>query len=164
VVVTAETAAEHGFETTSDLTSSAGAMTLGGPPECPARPGCLLGLEEVYGLRFERFVSLAGEDLVRRALVDGVIDVGVLFSTDAVLAGDTLVVLRDDRELQPAENIVPLVRTGVLDDRAIAALDEVSASLTTSNLRFLNWRVANAGHGEVAEARAWLLRHDLVAR
>lgn len=164
VAVTAETAAERGFDATSDLAPTVASLTLGGPPECPTRPGCLLGLEEVYGLRFDRFTPLAGQELVRRALVDGVIDVGVLFSTDAVLAGDALVVLRDDRELQPAENILPLVRTDVLDDRAIAALDEVSELLTTSNLRFLNWRVANAGHGEVAEARAWLLRQGLVAR
>jgi osmoprotectant transport system substrate-binding protein len=164
VVVTEEMASERGVEATSDLGPTAASLTLGGPPECPVRPSCLLGLVEVYGLGFDSFVPLAGEELVQRALVDGVIDVGVLFSTDAVLAGDALVVLRDDRELQPADNIVPLVRAGVLDDWAIAALDEVSELLTTSNLRFLNWRVANAGHGEVAEARAWLLRQDLVAR
>jgi osmoprotectant transport system substrate-binding protein len=164
VAVTAVSAAERGFGAISDLAPTAASLTLGGPPECPMRPRCLLGLVEVYGLRFDSFVPLADEELVRLALVDGVIDVGVLFSTDAVLAGDALVVLHDDRELQPADNIVPLVRSDVLDDRAIAALDEVSRLLTTSNLRFLNWRVAYAGHGDVAEARAWLLRQDLVAR
>ena len=164
VAVTADTAAERGLAATSDLVPIASSLTLGGPPECPARPRCLLGLEDVYGLEFDSFVPFTSEELVRRALVDGVIDVGVLFSTDAALLGDALVVLRDDRGLQPADNIVPLVRSGALDDRAIAALDEVSEQLTTSNLRFLNWRVANAGHGNVAEARAWLLRHDLISR
>ena len=164
VAVTADAATELGVASTSDLVPIASSLTLGGPPECPVRPRCLLGLEDVYGLGFDSFVPLASEELVRRALVDGVIDVGVLFSTDAALAGDALVVLRDDRGLQPADNIVPLVRSVALADRAVAALDEVSARLTTSNLRFLNWRVANAGHGEVAEARAWLLRHDLISR
>jgi osmoprotectant transport system substrate-binding protein len=164
VAVTAESAEDGGVDAISDLVPDAASLVLGGPPECPARPRCLLGLEEVYGLRFASFVPLASEELVRRALVDGVIDVGVLFSTDAALAGDALVVLRDDRELQPADNIVPMVRTGVLDEQAIAALDEVSALLTTSNLRFLNWRVANSGHGDVAEARAWLLRQQLISR
>ena len=164
VAVTADTATERGVAATSDLVPIASSLTLGGPPECPARPRCLLGLQDVYGLGFGAFVPFASAELVRRALVDGVIDVGVLFSTDAALAGDALIVLRDDRGLQPADNIVPLVRSGALDDLAIAALDEVSVRLTTSNLRFLNWRVANAGHGDVAEARAWLLRHDLISR
>lgn len=164
MAVTADTASERGLVATSDLAPIAPSLTIGGPPECPVRPNCLLGLEEVYGVRFDSFVPLPSEELVRRALVDGVIDVGVLFSTDAALAGDALVVLGDDRRLQPADNVVPLARSGVLDGRAIAALDEVSVQLTTPNLRFLNWRVANAGHGDVAEARAWLLRHDLIAR
>jgi osmoprotectant transport system substrate-binding protein len=140
-------------------------LAIGGPPECPQRPRCLPGLAEVYGLRFDGFVPLAGEALVRRALADGVIEVGVLFSTDASLAGGELVVLDDDRRLQPPDNVVPMVRTAVLDDdRIAAALDEVTAELTTTNLRFLNWRVANAGGSVADEARGWLVRHGLVAR
>ena len=43
-------------------------------------------------------------------------------------------------------------------------LDEVSARLSTTSLRFLNWRVAHAGADAATEARAWLVRHGLVAR
>jgi osmoprotectant transport system substrate-binding protein len=164
LAVTRETAVGEEVATISDLEPTATSMTIGGPPECPARPRCLVGLAEVYGLGFGAFLPLADEELVRRALVDGVIDVGVLFSTDASLAGDELVVLVDDRRLQPVDNIVPVVRRGAIDERAAAVLDEVSALLTTTNLRFLNWRVANGGNGTVAEARGWLLRHGLVAR
>lgn len=164
LAVTAETAASLGLSTISDLGPLAASMSIGGPPECPARHQCLIGLGEVYGLEFGSFVPLADAGLVRRALLDGVIDVGVVFSTDAALAGRTLVVLADDEGLQPADHVVPVVRRDALDDRVVAVLEEISAQLSTTNLRFLNWRVANAGTGMAAEARGWLVRHDLVTR
>ena len=164
LAVTTRFATETGIRTTSDLARLAPTLTIGGPPECPQRPRCLLGLAGVYGLRFDDFVPLPGQELVRQALRDGVIDVGVLFTTDAVLAGDEFVVLEDDRRLQPAENVVPVARRDVLDPRVTAALDAVSGRLTTSNLRFLNWRVANAGTSIATEAHAWLVRQGLVAR
>ncbi|MDP1820596.1 MAG: glycine betaine ABC transporter substrate-binding protein [Acidimicrobiales bacterium] len=52
-VVTQETAEEHGLATVSDLAGVDEALVLGGPPECPSRPPCLLGLIEVYGLQFD---------------------------------------------------------------------------------------------------------------
>lgn len=52
-VVTQETADEHDLTTVSDLADVADGLTLGGPPECPERPYCLVGLEETYGLTFE---------------------------------------------------------------------------------------------------------------
>jgi osmoprotectant transport system substrate-binding protein len=164
VVVTAAFAADGRFDEISDLEPVAPSLTVGGPPECPGRRRCLAGLAEVYGIHFGSFVPLDDQELVRRALLDGVIDVGVLFSTDAALAGDDLVALIDDESLQPADNVVPLVRRAAVDDRVIEVLDEVSSRLTTTSLRFLNWRVVNAGTDVAAEARAWLLRHGLVSR
>jgi osmoprotectant transport system substrate-binding protein len=53
LVVTQETADEFGLTTISDLATVTEQLTLGGPPECPERPFCILGFEEVYGLTFE---------------------------------------------------------------------------------------------------------------
>lgn len=52
-VVTSETAEEHDLESVSDLANVDEPLTLGGPPECPERQPCLLGLIEVYGLAFD---------------------------------------------------------------------------------------------------------------
>lgn len=52
-VVTQETADEHGLETVSDLADVEEPLVLGGPPECPERRPCLVGLMEVYGLEFD---------------------------------------------------------------------------------------------------------------
>ena len=165
IAVPSRLAREHRLSAISDLRALAPRLVVGGPPECPDRPRCLLGLSERYGVAFESFVPLAGAELVHRALEDGVIDVGVLFSTDAALAGDDLVVLEDDARLQPPDNVVAVVRTEALaDPRVGAALQEVSDHLTTTNLRFVNWRVADPGADAAEEARGWLLRRGLIAR
>ena len=165
IAVRSDVAEELDLRAVSDLAPSADGFVLGGPPECPRRPRCLPGLDERYGLRFAGFEPFDDAVLVRRALVDGVIDVGVLFSTDAALTGEGVAVLLDDRRLQPPDNVVPVVRTEVLaDQRVRSTLDEVSAALTTDGLRLLNWRLANAGTDPAAEARAWLIRHELVDR
>ncbi|HEX2562499.1 MAG TPA: glycine betaine ABC transporter substrate-binding protein, partial [Acidimicrobiales bacterium] len=168
LVVTRATAKRLALRTTSDLGPVARRLTLGGPPECPTRRYCLEGFADVYGLHFAAFVPLAGQSYVRQALEDDVVDVGVLFTTDGALAGDDLILLDDDLALQPAENLVPVVRSDVLEaaggQRVVAALDEVSHRLTTANLRFLNWRVAVAGNDPASEARGWLIRQGLVER
>jgi osmoprotectant transport system substrate-binding protein len=168
LAVTRATARRLSLRTTSDLAAVAGELRLGGPPECPERPYCLGGLSAVYGLEFASFVPFAEAAHVRRALDDGVVDVGVVFTTDGALAEGELVLLEDDRELQPAENVVPVVRAEVLDSalgtEVADALDGVSARLTSSDLRFLNWRVEEAGNDPVDEARGWLVRHGLVDR
>jgi osmoprotectant transport system substrate-binding protein len=51
-VVTSETAQEYGLSQVSDLAGVEDPLVLGGPPECPERPYCLIGLVETYGLTF----------------------------------------------------------------------------------------------------------------
>ncbi len=51
-VVTKATADKFGLANISDLSKVTGSFTLGGPPECPQRPYCILGLEKTYGLKF----------------------------------------------------------------------------------------------------------------
>ena len=165
-VVTTSLAERHGLRSVTDLAGLAPGLVIGGPPECPTRPLCLLGLERRYGLRFGSFMALVGEDRVRRGLEDGVIDVGVMFSTDGRLASSELIALVDDQGLQPAENVVPVVRQVVLDrhPRAAEVLDGISSRLTTSALRVLNWRVAIGDRDAAAEARGWLIRQGLIQR
>jgi osmoprotectant transport system substrate-binding protein len=167
VVVTTATANAHGLVRTSDLAPIAGDLVIGGPPECPGRPHCLLGLEHVYGLRFDRFVPLTGEAQTTRALLDAVVDVGILFTTDGSLARPDLVLLDDDRHLQPPDNLVPVLSLAAVDrygKEVVAVLDAVSAQLTTPVLRFLNWRVSVGGGEPAAEARGFLVRHQLIPR
>jgi osmoprotectant transport system substrate-binding protein len=164
-VVTRGTARRLDLDAVSDLQGVDRTLTFGGTPECPTREYCLVGLRQVYGLRFGRFLSLETESQRVAALEQRLVDVALMFTTDGRLATGDLVLLRDDRELQPAENVVPVVSARAVSrygERVVRALDAVSAQLTTQNLVFLNWRVGVAGKAVSAEARGWLRRHGLV--
>lgn len=117
-------------------------MVLGGPPECPERPFCLPGLKETYGVEFEEFQPLdVGGPQTVNALKGGRIDVGLLFSTSSAIVANDFVVLEDDKGLQTAENITPIVNQEVLDSTVESALGQISGSLTTEAMTELNGRV-----------------------
>ena len=87
--VTKEFADKYGVRTLSELAAKCGSgLTLGGPPECPKRPFCQPGLEEKYGLAFDSFKALdPGGPLTKTALRQGQVALGLVFSSDAALAG-----------------------------------------------------------------------------
>lgn len=165
-VVTRDTARRLHLRTVSDLGPAASGLVLGGPPECPDRPYCLEGLHAVYGLHFAKFLPFDTERQRFAAVQQGVVDVAVMFSTDGYLATGDLVWLTDDRHLQPADNVVPVVTARAVaryGPRLVGTLNAVSARLTSNDLLFLNWRVDVAGKDVMAEARGWLERHGLLS-
>lgn len=115
VVVSGDTAAELGLRSVSDLVPVAGSLRFGGPPECPERDLCLRGLEAAYGLAFAEFVPQPSLAFTAEALRRDEIDVGLLFSTAGELVDGDLLVLRDDRDLQPPDHVVPIVRLDALE-------------------------------------------------
>ena len=74
--------------------------------------------------------------------------------------------LADNRGLQPAENVVPLVRRDTVaryGPRLLAVLDTVSARLTTGSLRALNARVELRGQDPRPVAESWLRTRRLAS-
>ena len=142
LVVTQQTADKYDLKTTSDLAPVADELVLGGPPEMPERPDGLPGLKRVYGIEFEEFKPLdAGGPLTIEALGNGDIDVGRLFTSQGIIDARGWVVLEDDKELSPAQNIIPIIRKQDSSGKIEDALDELSATLTTEDLKKLNKRV-----------------------
>ena len=85
--VTKNFAEDNDLHTLSDLKAYKGKLVLGGPPECPKRPFCQLGLEEKYGIKFTGFLSLdTGGALTKAALKSGKVQIGLVFSTDSSLS------------------------------------------------------------------------------
>jgi osmoprotectant transport system substrate-binding protein len=165
LAVTRATAERLRLTKVSDLRPVAQDLVLGAPPECPERRFCLAGLTAVYGLSFREFRPLdAGGPLTVGALEGNEVDVGVLFTTSPAIASSGLVLLADDRGLQPAENVVPVVRTPVLErhgDRLRDAVDAVSRRLTTEELVGLNRSVDVNSETPQQAARSWLARQGL---
>jgi osmoprotectant transport system substrate-binding protein len=141
-VVTPETSEENDVTALSDLQPVAGDMVLGAPAECPKRPYCIPGLKEVYGIEFGDYKPLEYGPATVAALESGAVDVGLLFSTDPVIAEKGLVLLEDDRGLQAADNITPLIRSEEKTGDLVNRLNEVSAALSTGEMTELNARVA----------------------
>jgi osmoprotectant transport system substrate-binding protein len=161
IVVLPETAEEYGLESISDLEPVAGELVFGGPPECPERPFCLLGLEETYGLSFKEFKPLdAGGPLTRESLANGTIDVGLFFSS--FIPDPEWVMLEDDKGLQRSDNLIPAVRTEVLNDEIAELLDAVSAALDTETLTELNIKVDQDREDPEDVARAFLEEEGLI--
>lgn len=166
VVVTSATAQRYHLRTISDLGPVAPQITFGGPPECPERPLCLIGLRSTYGLRFGAFVALDTDGpITLSALLSGDVDVAQLTTTMPNIQADHLVVLRDDRGLQPAENVTPVVRRAVLERYGpsfSAVVDAVSARLDSGDLLDLNAAMMRNPETAASEASRWLAAEGLL--
>ncbi len=139
--------------------SIASQLVLGGPPECPQRPFCLIGLQNTYGLQFKDFKALdAGGPLTVEALKNNDIQVGLLFTSDASIAVNNFVLLQDDKGLQLADNLVPVVSQSVLDEHPGIAdlLNGIMAKLSQDQLTSLNKEVTVDGMSSADAAKGWL--------
>jgi len=160
-VLSKDGAAKFGNPTKlSDLVAKNGQLVMGGPPECPTRPFCEKGLQDKYGLQFKSFKPLdAGGPLTKAALDHGDIDLGLLFSSDGSISAKGYVVLADDKNLQNADNVVPVVRTATVNSDAEAVLNDVSGKLTTADLTGLNKKVDIDKSDPDQVATDWLSSH-----
>ena len=139
----------------------AGQLVLGAGPECPTRPYCLPGLMSLYGLHFKSFKALDTDgSLTRAAFKSGQIDVGLVFSSDGDLNSLGLVVLQDDKQLEAADNVVPILRQAVASDDAKNVLNEISAKLTTADLVQMNAQVQLLHQDADAVTKVWLQTHN----
>jgi osmoprotectant transport system substrate-binding protein len=145
----------------SDVTAAiASQWTLGGPPECPQRPFCQPGLKQTYGLQFKAFRSLdAGGPLTYAAFKSGGINIGLVFSSDGGISANNLVVLDDDKHLQQADNIVPLIRSAVANSEVTALLNSIDSKLNTPDLTGMN-KSADVDKLDPADvANTWVKNH-----
>jgi osmoprotectant transport system substrate-binding protein len=159
--VRAEFAQRYQLSRLSDLRGLAGRLSFGGPPECQTRRYCLLGLETTYHLRFAAFRPQPSRGATATALAAGDIDVGLLESTYGGFRNGRLTLLFDDRGLQPRENLVPVVRTELVQRygaRLTRSLDAVSARLTTGDLVRLNYIAAVNPFGPAEAVAAYFRR------
>jgi osmoprotectant transport system substrate-binding protein len=159
--VTKATQTKYSLSKLSDLTSIGDQLTLGAGPECPTRPFCQPGLKTTYGINFKAFKALDTDGpLTRAAFKNNTIQVGLVFSSDADLNQLGLVVLQDDKHLENADNVVPIVRQSVATAEVTSVLNKVSAGLTTADLVTMNGQVELLHQDADAVAAAYLQQHN----
>lgn len=143
VAVTKATADKFQLKKISDLSKVAGQLTLYGTPECRQRLDCLLGLQQVYGLKFQKFTPV---DASQRStvLTGGQADVSIVFTTDPQNKREGFVLLEDDKGMFPPYNSTLLVEKKTADAAGPdfqKTIDAVSTNLTAENIQELNARV-----------------------
>jgi osmoprotectant transport system substrate-binding protein len=162
-VANAETAERFDLTTMSSLAPVAGQLTMGAPPECIQRAFCLPGLKDVYGIVFNDFQPLdVGGPQTVAALLNDEVQVALLFSTDPRISENGFVPLVDDRHLQDAENITPVIRSDTLNDEIRGLLDSVSARLSNDTLTDLVGQVVIDGDEVSTVAERFLTENNLL--
>ena len=160
-----ETAEQYGLETMSDVAEVAGELVWGVAEGCPDNPVCGPGLKSTYGIDL---ATLQVENLppcstdMATALNDSAIDVAQVCTTQPEIASMNLVLLDDDKHLQPAQNLLPIATKELAD--AVSAdfaetLNAITAKLTTEALTQLGFEI-NINHEEIADAARQFLEDN----
>jgi osmoprotectant transport system substrate-binding protein len=164
-VISRKVADANGITTLSQLAAFKKTIKLAADQGCgnPQRVFCKPGLEKTYGFRITVDPLGVGTTAGKEAVLEGRDDVALTVTTDGTLDQLGLVLLRDDRDLQSAGNVVPVVnRDDAGTPEVAAALNRLSAALTTEDLARLNLEVDGERRKPAAVAAAYLAEKGLL--
>ena len=144
LVIRTQAAEKYGIKTISDLQEHASELRFASQGQFDEREDGLPALEETYGPFDWAEHEVYDEGLKYEVLRNDEADVTPAYTTEAQLTDrDAFTLLEDDKGVWPPYNVAPVVRADVLEELPgiEAALDRVSAALTTEKLTELNARV-----------------------
>ncbi|GAA3249591.1 ABC transporter substrate-binding protein [Streptomyces lavendulae] len=154
--VNREFAQKNNLKTLSDLGKSGLKVKIAAGDECSVRPFCAPGLEKTYGIQVAGIDPKGvGTPQAKQAVKDGADQLVLTTTTDATLDGYGLVLLEDDKKLQNADNVLPVVNAKDAGSPDVAnALGDLTKVLTTADLVELNRKVdaERAKPADVAKA------------
>ncbi|MCX5387121.1 ABC transporter substrate-binding protein [Streptomyces sp. NBC_00083] len=136
-------AREHRLKTLSELGASKLPVRLAAGDECVQRPYCEPGLKKTYGIDITAVDPKGvGTTQSKQAVQSGQDQMVLTTTTDATLGAFGLVLLADDKHLQNADYIVPVVNRSRAGSKGVTdALDKLNTVLTTADLASLNEQV-----------------------
>lgn len=141
--VTKEFSESEGVTKLSDLEGKK--VVVAAAEDCAERTDCGAGLTEDYGIDVTEFLPLgfASAD-VFKSVADGESQLGLTSTTDGTLESQGMVLLEDDKQIQPAQNLIPAVSSDWLADNpdVEGILNDLMAALTTENLTELNGQIS----------------------
>ncbi|MFI6896721.1 ABC transporter substrate-binding protein [Streptomyces sp. NPDC050256] len=164
--VTKEFADKNKLKTLSDLGASKIKVKIAAGDECEVRPFCAPGLKKTYGIDVTGIDPKGvGTPQSKQAVKDGKDQLVLTTTTDAVLDTFGLVFLEDDKKLQNADNVLPVLNAEDAGAQDIAdALGKLTDALTTQDLAELNRKV-DAERAKPADvAREYLETKGLIKK
>src|SRR4051812_20106542 len=141
--VTKDYSDSEGVTKLSDLTGQS--VVLAAAPDCEGRLDCEGGLSDQYGIDVTKVLPLGyASDQTYQSVISGESQLGETSTTDGTLESQGLLVLEDDKQIQPAQNLVPAVSTEFLNAHPDIAdvLNPLMAALDTETLTSLNAKIA----------------------
>ncbi|MFL6052532.1 MAG: ABC transporter substrate-binding protein [Actinoallomurus sp.] len=165
VTVNPQAASKYHLKSIADLKAVAGQLTIGGPSEFKTRQQGLVGLESKYGVKFKKFqpFDANAQTTLVKLLKNDSIQAADLFTTDPTIAANKFVVLEDPQNVFSAQNVTPLVYKAGLNATGQAALNAVSAKLTTADLLAMMTKVVGDKQDASTVAKDWLKQAGLGA-
>ncbi|MFJ4878186.1 ABC transporter substrate-binding protein [Streptomyces sp. NPDC088745] len=162
--VSASYAREHRLTTLSDLGRSGLPVRLAAGDECVQRPYCEPGLRKTYGIDITAVDPKGvGTTPAKQAVQSGQDQMVLTTTTDATLDAFGLVLLEDDKHLQNADHIVPVVNRAQAGSAGVTkALGKLNTVLTTADLASLNRQVDSWRRLPQDVARAYLESKRLI--
>jgi len=148
-----------------------GSVKLAASAEFVSSPAALPKFQEVYGftLKPEQLVTLSGGDTAATIAAaaqqtDGV-NAAMVYGTDGGIAPSGLVVLEDDKGVQPVYQPSPIIREAVLAQypQIKDLLAPVFAKLDLTTLQELNGRIQVGGESAQAVAVDWLTTNGFLS-
>lgn len=112
--VTEEFSEAEGVTKLSDLEGQQ--ITLAAAPDCKGRDDCEAGLTDVYGIDIKLLPLGYASPETFQAVLEGEAQLGQTGTLDGTLDDQGLVLLEDDRGIQPAQNLIPAVSTEFLEE------------------------------------------------
>ncbi|MBM6621502.1 ABC transporter substrate-binding protein [Micrococcaceae bacterium RIT802] len=167
LVVTAATAEKYDLKSIADLAKVCDQIVLGAPPEFKERAYGLPGLKSKYDCTPKSFepISDGGGPVTVKALITNQIQAADIFTTSPAIKDNGLVVLEDPKDNFIANQVLPLVNTGVVSQQAADVLNKVSGELTTDDLIELNGYVSGDAKLDPADAaEQWLQDKGLAGK
>lgn len=142
--VTKEFAEQNDLATLSDLGALGQPIVLAAAPDCEGRTDCEAGLTEEYGIDITKVLPLGyGSPQAIDSVKNGESQLAEVATTQSNVTAEGLVILEDDKQVQPAQNLIPAMNSDFLQDNpdAADALNKLADTLTTDDLTELNTRV-----------------------
>ncbi|MCM2416432.1 ABC transporter substrate-binding protein [Streptomyces sp. RKAG290] len=162
--VTAAYARKHHLKSLSDLGKSGLPVRLAAGDECVQRPYCAPGLKKTYGIDITAVDPKGvGTTQAKQAVQSGQDQMVLTTTTDATLDDFGLVLLADDKHLQNADYLVPVVNRSRAGSQGVrTALGRLNTVLTTADLARMNEQVDSWRRLPEDVARAYLRSKKLI--
>lgn len=167
IAVTGPVAEENGLSTMSDFgtwVAGGGEVKLAASTEFVSSPAVLPAMQETYGFELseDQTVILSGGDTAAtiQAAARGTsgVNAAMVYGTDGGVGATGLVVMEDDKGVQPVYEPTPIVRAEVLEEYPSIpeVLNPIFAELDMATLQQLNGRIQVGGEPAEAVARDYL--------